>query len=33
MIALLEKGRWRISGELEGIDEGDPELIYFIDRA
>jgi N-acetylglutamate synthase-like GNAT family acetyltransferase len=33
MIALLEKSRWRFSGELEGIDEGDPELIYFTDRS
>jgi len=29
MIGLLEKAGWRFSGLLEGIDEGDPELVYF----
>lgn len=32
MIDLLEKGGWRFSGQLDGIDDGDPELVYFIDR-
>jgi ribosomal protein S18 acetylase RimI-like enzyme len=31
MIGLLEKTGWQLSGQLEGIDEGDPELIYFRD--
>jgi GNAT superfamily N-acetyltransferase len=31
MIRLLEKENWQFSGELEGIDEGDPERIYFKD--
>jgi hypothetical protein len=29
MIGLLEKEGWNFSGQLEGIDEGDPELIYY----
>jgi hypothetical protein len=33
MIDLLEKGGWRFSGQLDGIDDGDPELVYFIDRS
>lgn len=32
MTRLLEKERWLLSGRLEGIDEGDPELVYFTDR-
>ncbi len=31
MIGLLEKAGWKISGRLEGIDEGDPELVFFKD--
>jgi GNAT superfamily N-acetyltransferase len=31
MTRLLEKENWRFSGQLEGIDEGDPERIYFKD--
>jgi GNAT superfamily N-acetyltransferase len=31
MIALLGKSGWRFSGQLEGIDDGDPELVYFRD--
>jgi N-acetylglutamate synthase-like GNAT family acetyltransferase len=31
MIALLEKEGWQFSGQLEGIDEGDPELVYYKD--
>jgi ribosomal protein S18 acetylase RimI-like enzyme len=30
MIQLFEKEGWTFSGQLEGIDEGDPELIYYI---
>lgn len=33
MIALLEKRGWEFSGQLEGIDDGDPELIYYQDSA
>jgi ribosomal protein S18 acetylase RimI-like enzyme len=33
MIRLLEKAGWRPSGRLEGIDEGDPELVYFKDSS
>jgi len=29
MIGLLEKAGWQFSGELRGIDEGDPELVYY----
>jgi ribosomal protein S18 acetylase RimI-like enzyme len=31
MIGLLEKAGWQFSGQLEGIDEGDPELVYYKD--
>jgi N-acetylglutamate synthase-like GNAT family acetyltransferase len=31
MIRLLEKEEWQFSGHLEGIDEGDPEKVYFKD--
>ena len=31
MIRLLEKAGWRVSGQLEGIDAGDPEVIYYKD--
>jgi hypothetical protein len=27
----LEKIGWRFSGELEGIDDGDPEMVYYQD--
>lgn len=33
MIGLLEKEGWHFSGQLEGIDEGDPELVYYKDSA
>jgi ribosomal protein S18 acetylase RimI-like enzyme len=29
MIRLLEKDGWSFSGRLEGIDEGDPEFVYY----
>jgi len=31
MINLLRRQGWHFSGRLEGVDEGDPELVYFID--
>jgi len=31
MTGLLEKIGWRFSGELEGIDDGDPEMVYYQD--
>ena len=33
MVRLLEKAGWRLSGVLEGIDQGDPELVYFMDAS
>jgi hypothetical protein len=33
MIRLLEKAGWRVSGQLEGIDEGDPEVVYYKDSS
>ena len=33
MRALLGREGWSLSGELLGLDEGDPEIVYFIDRA
>jgi N-acetylglutamate synthase-like GNAT family acetyltransferase len=29
MLNLLGKERWQFSGELEGLDEGDPELVFY----
>jgi N-acetylglutamate synthase-like GNAT family acetyltransferase len=29
---LLELSGWHFSGELDGIDEGDPEWIFYRDR-
>jgi len=29
MRTLLEEGGWSLSGRLEGLDGGDPELVYF----
>jgi GNAT superfamily N-acetyltransferase len=31
MLGLLKKASWQFSGQLVGIDEGDPEQIYFKD--
>jgi len=31
MVKLLERGGWEFSGRLEGIDEGDPEIVFFTD--
>jgi len=33
MTALLHKESWQFSGQLEGIDVGDPEMVYYKDRA
>jgi GNAT superfamily N-acetyltransferase len=33
MRALLDRDGWSLSGELCGLDEGDPEIVYFIDRS
>jgi ribosomal protein S18 acetylase RimI-like enzyme len=33
MRALLDRDGWSASGELHGLDESDPELVYFIDRS
>ena len=33
MVGMLEKEGWKFSGQLEGIDEGDPELVYYKDSA
>jgi GNAT superfamily N-acetyltransferase len=29
MLNLLRKAQWLFSGELVGIDEGDPELVFY----
>lgn len=31
MIELLRKAGWSFSGELVGIDDDDPELVYYLD--
>jgi ribosomal protein S18 acetylase RimI-like enzyme len=31
MVELLEKSGWVFSGELNGIDVGDPELVFYRD--
>jgi GNAT superfamily N-acetyltransferase len=31
MTELLTKAGWGFSGELEGIDDGDPELVFYRD--
>jgi N-acetylglutamate synthase-like GNAT family acetyltransferase len=33
MIHLLEKSGWHYSGQLEGIDEADPEAVYYMDSS
>ena len=30
MRALLESEGWSFSGKLHGLDEGDPELVYYL---
>jgi ribosomal protein S18 acetylase RimI-like enzyme len=32
MRELLESNGWSLSGSLDGLDDGDPERIYFFDR-
>jgi ribosomal protein S18 acetylase RimI-like enzyme len=32
MRSLLDDERWSVSGELDGLDEGDPELVFFKAR-
>jgi len=32
MRALLASEGWVLSGSLDGLDEGDPELVFFADR-
>jgi predicted N-acetyltransferase YhbS len=32
MQALLASKGWECSGKLDGLDEGDPELVYFLRR-
>ena len=32
MQALLKSEGWRLSGKLDGLDKGDPELVYFLCR-
>jgi hypothetical protein len=29
MRALFERGGWTLSGVLAGIDEGDPEMVFY----
>ena len=29
MLNLLRKEQWLFSGELVGLDEGDPELVFY----
>lgn len=33
MIGVLEKAGWQFSGLLEGLDEGDPEMVYFTNAS
>jgi hypothetical protein len=30
MRSLISKEGWQFSGELNGLDEGDPELVFHI---
>lgn len=32
MQRLLEREGWKFSGELTGLDESDPELVFYIER-
>jgi hypothetical protein len=32
MQGLLASLGWQLSGELDGLDEGDPELVYYLRR-
>ena len=33
MLSLLRAEGWSLSGELDGLDEGDPELVFYKLRA
>lgn len=33
MLGALARHGWQLSGRLEGIDEGDPELVFYKDAA
>ncbi len=32
MVGLLRKERWQLSGELDGLDADDPEVVFFTWR-
>ena len=32
MRALLDSEGWSLSGRLAGLDEGDPELVFYLRR-
>jgi GNAT superfamily N-acetyltransferase len=32
MCALLDREGWSVSGTLDGLDPGDPEIVYFHQR-
>jgi ribosomal protein S18 acetylase RimI-like enzyme len=32
MKSLLAAENWRLSGQLDGLDEGDPEVVFYRDR-
>ncbi len=32
MRSLFAADGWTLSGRLDGLDDGDPEIVYFIDR-
>lgn len=32
MRSLFAAEGWTLSGRLDGLDDGDPELVYFVDR-
>jgi ribosomal protein S18 acetylase RimI-like enzyme len=32
MQSVFEAGGWTLSGQLDGLDEQDPELVHFIDQ-
>jgi hypothetical protein len=32
MRSLLDTENWTFSGELDGLDEGDPEMVFYKSR-
>jgi hypothetical protein len=32
MQSLLAAEHWTVSGELDGLDEGDPEIVFYKNR-